>query len=220
VRCRKARWFLSARCDGTLSERQRARLEEHLETCAECRREAFYFSEIGSLVNRIERVPVRPDFDLRLKAAIRRAEATENEGRRWYQWHLTPAYRVAVGVCTVLVLFAASYGSYRVLGVDDTSAKLSTESALQNPSLATMPDGSVDTGSADSWSVPPPGLTPVDPMSADARILSTRYLAIDQQSGEYVLGTVRIDDPMAKNKEPNYVMPMVRSDHMVKKVSY
>ena len=220
MRCRKARWFLSARCDGTLSERQRARLEEHLETCAECRREAFYFSEIGSLTKRLEPVAVRPDFDLRLKAAIRRAEATEKEGRRWYQWHLTPAYRVALGVCTVMILFAASYGSYRVLGVDNTDATMSAEPALPNTAVATMPDGAVDTGTAESWAIPPSGLTPLDPMSADARILSNRYLATDLQSGEYVLGTVRIDDPMAKNQEPNYVMPMVRSDHMVKKVSY
>ena len=37
MRCRKARFLISEYTDGTLDPRKSARLESHLESCADCR---------------------------------------------------------------------------------------------------------------------------------------------------------------------------------------
>ena len=220
MRCRKARWFLSARCDGTLSERQRARLDEHLKQCPSCRREAFYFSEIGALAGKLEPVAVRPDFNLRLRAAIERQEKTDAVRRHWYKISLPPVWRTVLAGATVLALFAVTYGGYRVL----TSGGSKSQTA--NPGIAGEQQ---TTESAEVYgSTPvdpdvsdlPSGWTPVVGGAPDAQRLRDRYLAARQGSSEYVLETVKLDDLTLQEAEPRYVMPLVRSDEVVQKVSY
>ncbi len=86
MRCRKAHWYLSARCDDTLSEKRRRELAAHLEECPSCRREAFYFSEIKGQTAQIDKVRARADFNLRLRARINTWEAEQEELR-----HMRPS---------------------------------------------------------------------------------------------------------------------------------
>ena len=46
-RCRQARQWLSARLDGELSERRRARLDQHLQACEPCRRFGARLAELS-----------------------------------------------------------------------------------------------------------------------------------------------------------------------------
>ena len=223
MRCRKARWFLSARCDGTLSERQRVRLDDHLHHCAECRREAFYFSEVGSLLGRVEQLPVRPDFNVRLRAAIQCHEAEAAAPRRWYQWDITPAWRVATGLAMVMVLFAVSYGGYHVLSASPEAPVTvvpAPETAVHASTFEFERELDVSRVSHEPWNGYQGGWSEVDPLTPDGIATQERYLSTQRGPGEYVLETFRINDPTAADPEPNYLMPMIRSDQMVQRVSY
>jgi len=218
VRCRKARWFLSARCDGTLSERQRARLDEHLKQCPSCRSEAFYFSEIAALSGKMESVSVRPDFNLRLRAAIQRQESAERTRRRWYQLNMPPVWRTAMAGAAVLALFAFSYGGYRVyVATNDTPTAAPMIQVDQN--WTTTPATGELTADAALPRVPS-GWTPVSGISPEAERLRERYLDARQGQSEYILETVGLDDINAQDTAPRYVMPVLRSDEVVEKVSY
>jgi hypothetical protein len=217
VRCRRARWFLSARCDGTLSERQRARLDEHLEHCAACRREAFYFSEIGNLASRLESAPVRPDFNLRLRAAIERQEKAEAVASPWYRFHLAPAWRPAIAAVAVVFMFVLTYGGYRVVSGPSADQGLASNSTINqdwtNEEVASAP------AEVNEFALPS-GLTPVQSDSPDADRVRSQYLAASQGRSDFVIGTVGLDDPTTKKPEPQYVLPVIPSEQMVRKVSY
>ncbi len=217
MRCRKAHWFLSARCDGTLSERQRRRLDEHLEQCPSCRREAFYFSEIAAISNKLEPVAVRPDFNLRLRAAIERQENTAKARRPWYQLNLSPMWRTAMAGAAVVALFAVTYGGYMVFGTGETQTVAPSIAIDQNWSnSAVLSEVPSDVASPEV----PSGWTPVNGLSPDAQRLRERYLEARQGPSEYVLETVRLDDFNRQQAEPRYVMPVVSSDQVTKKDSY
>ncbi len=221
MRCRKARWFLSARCDGTLSERQRARLDEHLKECPECRREAFYFSEIGAIIPRIERVEARPDFNLRLRAAINRAEAKAAEPRKWYQWNLTPAWRLAVGAAMVVLVFTVSYGSYQIVSPSSPEAPITVVPAPETAAHATASERVFDiTETTDEWSGYASGWTEVNLMTADGLAARDRYLTARRGPGEFVLETFQLADPTAKKPSPNYLMTTVPSEQVIQRTSY
>ena len=220
MRCRKARWFLSARCDGTLSERQRARLDDHLKQCPSCRREAFYFSEIGALANKLEPVSVRPDFNLRLRAAIQRQEKSEAAHHHWYQVRVSPIWRTALAGATVLALFVVTYGGYRVLTAGDSENQAAVSRIANEQDGTNSPEVYGSTPTDPNVPDLPSGWTPVVGGSPDAQRLRERYLAARQGSSEYVLETVRLDDFTLQQAEPRYVMPLIRSDEVVQKVSY
>lgn len=221
MRCRKARWFLSARCDGTLSERQRARLDEHLKECAECRREAFYFSEIGAIIPRMERVDARPDFNLRLRAAIKREEAKATEPRKWYQWNLAPAWKLAVSAAMVMLVFAVSYGSYQIILPSSPEAPITVVPAPETAAHAAASERVFEvTETADEWSGYSSGWAEVDLMTPDGLAARDRYLTVRRGPGEYVLPTFQLDDPTAKKPSPNYLMTTVPSEQVIQRTSY
>lgn len=215
MRCRKARWYLSARCDGTLSERQRGRLDEHLAACPECRREAFYFSEITALSGRIESVSVRPDFDLRLRAAIRRTEAVPVAATPWYRQVLAQPWRPALAACSAILVIALSYGAYRTHFTTTTPAH---SVAQADPQTTLEYFGSLVSGTDQSGT--PSGWIPVNGLSPEARRLQNLYLDASRGPNDYVVQTVGLEDPNTKKPSPRYVMPYERSDDMVRKVSY
>jgi hypothetical protein len=220
VRCRKARWFLSARCDGTLSERQRVRLDEHLKQCAECRREAFYFSEIGSLIPRVEKVPVRPDFNLRLRAAIQREEAKVAAPRRWYMREFSPVARLALGSAMVMVLFVASYGSYQMLNLS-ADVPVTVVPAPQTAAHTDYAGRPLDVSSrSDEWNSYPSGWTELNLTTPEGLAASERYLSVRRNPGEFVLETYRLADPTAKKPGPTYMMTTVSSEQVIQRDSY
>jgi len=217
VRCRKALWYLSARCDDTLSERQRERLNAHLEKCEGCRREAFYFSEIATAVSRMDTVTVRSDFDLRLRAAIKRAEAKPAPRGFWHRLplpSLRPIFLVPSLAVAVLVAFGAyQFAESRQVHAEQAAIEAQAELGRMNRDAAL--------GLRSEQEILPPGWTPVDGgLSPEMKQLQDQYLAGRQLPQNYILDTDGLGDPHSTKPEPEYVMPVVRSDQMVRQVSY
>jgi hypothetical protein len=214
VRCRKAHWYLSARCDGTLSERQRLRLEAHLESCEECRREAFYFSEIGSLASRLGNHGARPDFNLRLRAAIRRSEEAAARPVSWQTKLAGLLLRPALVAASVVVLGLGGLGAWSVMHGTETKQAISVsdEPAVSPEYGLTVPYGTAKSPSGE--------LIPVSDLDTEARRLQERYFETVQWPRDYVLGGVRLDDSNAQKSTTLYVLPTVSTDQVAKNVSY
>ena len=216
MRCRKAHWYLSARCDGTLSQRQRGRLDEHLAACPECRREAFYFSEIGALAGRMESVSVRPDFGVRLRAAIRRTEINPASLPPWYRRLAQPG-RLALVTCSMVLVVGLSYGAYRARFAPSPNVSLQSDSK-SDPKLTLKYFGNLVSGTSQPGASS--GWIALDGTSPEAQRLQNLYLGASRGPSDYVVQTVGLDDPNTKKPSPRYVMPVERSDDMVRKVSY
>jgi hypothetical protein len=192
-------------------------LDEHLEHCAACRREAFYFSEIGNLASRLEPTPVRPDFNLRLRAAIERQEKADAIASPWYRFHLAPVWRPAIAAVAVVFMFVLTYGGYRVISGPSADQGLASESTInQDWSQDELAAARID---ANDFALPS-GLTPVQSDSPDAERVRDQYLAASQGPSNFVIGTVGLDDPTTKKPEPQYVLPVIPSEQMARKVSY
>jgi len=206
VRCRKARWFQSAQCDDTLSEKQRRELAAHLEECPSCRREAFYFSEIKGQTAQLDRIRARADFNLRLKAKINAWESEQERLRsaRPSIWSILLGYpgrfanllaatgnillgqrRFAlVGVVSVL-LIAVIWTGYRA-----------ENNVIENESMFTQDfQGLADWESAGGF-----------------------YLAgtpeIGQQNQTYLISGVSLVDEISPRAQPNYVMPTIPAEQV------
>jgi hypothetical protein len=72
VTCDEIRESLSAHLDETLGAEERARVDGHLETCAECRRELAGLSETVALLRRVQPARAPVGFADRVIAAARR----------------------------------------------------------------------------------------------------------------------------------------------------
>lgn len=216
MRCRKARWYLSARCDGTLSERQRLGLEAHLASCEECRREGFFFSEIGSMAKRVETHGTSPDFNLRLRASIRRAEAAALQPNPWYSRWGAFMLRPAMVSASVVVLGLGGLGAWSVMDEKDAPKIFSGDNRQDvNPKygLSVRNDQAVAaTGQ----------LIPLTGFDEEARRLQERYLQAGQLPRDYVIDAVRLDeiDRNGARTTTEYVMPTVTPDQVTGKVSY
>ena len=214
MRCRKARWFLSARCDETLSERQRARLQAHLDGCEECRREAFYFSEIAVLSGKVETRPIRPDFDLRLKAAIRRADAAAAIPVPWSRRLTFALWRPALAGAAVLVVALGGFGAYSLMS-DDEAKYL--DSSRSGGGLTPQYGLSVD---PHGTALPEGSLVPVDGLDPETQKLRERYLQTGRMNQEFVTPVVRLEDSNTLSPTHRYVLPTVTAEEVGKKASY
>jgi predicted anti-sigma-YlaC factor YlaD len=76
------REWLNLDADGTLAPAERARLEEHLAGCEECRREREELAAFERLLQR-SAVPVRPDFADAVMAALPPAGWEARSPRTW-----------------------------------------------------------------------------------------------------------------------------------------
>lgn len=215
MRCRKAHWYLSARCDGTLSERQRVRLEAHLASCEECRREAFYFSEIGSLATRMESHSARPDFNLRLRAAIRRADEAAAHPVSWQSRLAMLLLRPSLVAASIVVLGIGGLGAWSMMKGTEIPQQASRDLApTVDPKLGLPVAHGTPT-------VKPSGeLIPVIGNDGEAQRLRGRYLEAGQLPHDYVLDGIPVNDPNHDSSALRYVLPTVSSDQVTKKVSY
>ncbi len=214
MRCRKAHWYLSARCDGTLSERQRLRLEVHLDSCVGCRREAFYFSEVGTLATRMAPHSVQPDFDLRLRSAIRRAEDAAAHPVTWQSRLASLLLRPALVGASVVVLGLGGLGTWSIMR-ESKSLRVDRDDAAP----AVNPEYGLNVRYGDP-SVQSGELIPVSGLDAETRRLQERYLKAGQLPMDYVLEGVRLEEATWDSSAPRYVLPTVSPDQVAKKVSY
>ncbi|HUU46723.1 MAG TPA: zf-HC2 domain-containing protein [Acidobacteriota bacterium] len=217
MRCRKARWYLSARCDDTLSERQRQRLNGHLEACADCRREAFYFSENAAASTRVERVAVRPDFNLRLRAAVRRAEAEAAAPTGWHAWLTGLSLRPAFAVASAAAIILAGIGAYQFSDFSRDRAALAENTQRAEQGRLARAQAM---GLSEAEPILPAGWTAVDGLSPEMQRLQEQYLAGENLPRNYIVQSEGLDDPLSNKPRPLYVMPTVPSEQMVREVSY
>jgi len=214
VRCRKAHWYLSARCDGTLSERQSLRLDAHLSSCESCRREAFYFSEIGTLATRMAPHSARPDFDLRLRSAIRRAEDAAAHPVSW-QSRLTSLFlRPALVGASVVVLGLGGLGAWSMM----TASEL-PQAKHEDAVPAVSPEYGLNVRHGQP-TAHPGELVPLNGQDEEARRLQQRYLEVGQLPRDYVMGAVPLETSTTDSSTPQYVMPTISPDQVTRKVSY
>ena len=214
MRCRKAHWYLSAQCDGTLSERQRLRLEAHLGSCEACRREAFYFSEIGTLATRMASHSVQPDFDLRLRSSIRRAEEVAAQPVTWQSRLASLLLRPALAGASVVVLGLGGWGAWSMMKAGDAPP-----AARHDITPAVSPEFGLDVRSGRP-SVRPGELIPVDGFSEEALRLQARYYDAGQLPRDYVIEGIPVEAANHDSSMPRYVLPTVSPDQVTGKESY
>lgn len=215
MRCRKAHWYLSARCDGTLSERQRVRLEAHLASCEECRREAFYFSEIGSLATRMESHSTQPDFNLRLRAAVRRADEAAAHPVSWQSRLSALLLRPSLVAASIVVLGIGGLGAWSMMKGPDAPEASNSPASSEVSAQYGLPVGYSTT------TVKPSGeLIPITGNDEETQKLRKRYLEAGRLPHDYVLGGEPVSDPDDDSSAMRFVMPTVSSDQVAKKVSY
>jgi len=179
-------------------------LEDHLKGCADCRREAFYFSGIAACAGRLEKAPVRPDFNVRLRAAIRRSEVAASTPKPWYRPTLQPLFRPVLAFGLLVLTLGGGVTGY-VLTHD-------SESGPMGPAAST--EAIVE------WQpVVQPGMTPVGDMTAeDQRV--RQYIDTNGALSDYVIETYSVEDLNAEKHLPQYFNPVVPAEQMARQVSY
>ncbi len=84
MRCRKVRSFLSTYCKEELTERQSARVKEHLKNCTSCRREEEILRSVFNLVDKVPRLKVSNDFNARLYQKIGQEGTSKAKTRPYF----------------------------------------------------------------------------------------------------------------------------------------
>ena len=84
--CGRIRRKLAGYVDGALPSRNHAPLREHLERCADCRRELERYSKLSVLMGRAERVAPPADLAVRIRVAAALARETQTWPGLLKQW--------------------------------------------------------------------------------------------------------------------------------------
>jgi anti-sigma factor RsiW len=106
------REWLNLDADGSLGSGERALLDEHLASCAECRHEREGILALDALLRR-SALPVRPDFGASVMAALPTAGW---EARSPRAWRFTAAVIVLLGGFAAVLLIAGSAPASSGLG--------------------------------------------------------------------------------------------------------
>jgi hypothetical protein len=184
-------------------------LEDHLKGCAECRREAFYFSEIAASAGRLEQASIRPDFNVRLRAAIHRSEAAAARPKPWHGISRHSFLRPAMALGLLVITLGGGITGYIFTQSGDSGSPL--------PGQA-YPIGSSEL-IAEGQGALQPGITPVGDQSAEDQRVQ-QYIESNHGPNDYVLETVSLEDPTAEKRMTQYVNPVITADQVARRVSY
>jgi anti-sigma factor RsiW len=99
------REWLNLDADGRLENGERARLEEHLASCAECREQREELRAFAGLLRR-SAIEVRPDFRQAVMASLPTASWEAREARSARTWRFPAAVAVLVGALAAGLLIA------------------------------------------------------------------------------------------------------------------
>jgi anti-sigma factor RsiW len=202
VRCRKAHWYLSARCDDTLSEKQRRDLAAHLDECPSCRREAFYFSEIKGQTAGVEKIRARADFNLRLQAKINAWEVEQETLRD----HAPSSWRTL----RELSVWAAHYfaGLGNILFGQRRFAVVGVVTALLTIIIWTGYDS--DEQLVDNTAALTQELADLNQIGYELRLETE----VADPLRDYLISGVSLSDYTSPRSQPNYVMPTIPAEQV------
>lgn len=118
MKCTEIRELLSLYIDNMLDENQVKVVEEHLSSCAACRKEYNELKEMLELIGRTEMIPVPEEFRFRLKKALREEKQNMiDEGLIARPQKKKSQWRIITSIAAVFAVAILSYGFYdNVLG--------------------------------------------------------------------------------------------------------
>ena len=113
MRCRKARSYLSAYCNGEIDGRRKQAVREHLLTCANCRREEAIYRDMAGAARELPGIRLSDDFNAALLNRIAKERFAETRTRAYlprsapsFFWRrLAPALAMA---CVALFAIVAT----------------------------------------------------------------------------------------------------------------
>lgn len=108
--CWDIKRLISAFLDGEIAPTDRARVEDHLKTCADCARELASLAQGGRILKGLARVPAPEDFLAKVHARLERPNLRERISRIFPAplWLKIPLEAAAVAA-TVLLVYALVY---------------------------------------------------------------------------------------------------------------
>lgn len=114
MNCARTKRVLPGSLDGALSSDDQRRVQEHIDTCADCRHELDSYARLGSTFSRIERPAPPAGLATRIRMQIARARQAEPwYARAWSRAYLTTqnflapvALPTTGGVLGALLVFA------------------------------------------------------------------------------------------------------------------
>ncbi|MCK4302424.1 MAG: zf-HC2 domain-containing protein [candidate division Zixibacteria bacterium] len=83
MRCRKARSYLSAYCNGELDGHRKQAVREHLLTCASCRREEAIYRDMAGAAREIPGIRLSDDFNVAVLNRIGKERFAETHTRAY-----------------------------------------------------------------------------------------------------------------------------------------
>jgi anti-sigma factor RsiW len=125
------REWLNLDADGSLGSGERALLDEHLATCADCRRERREIASLDGLL-RSEALPVRADFQATVMSVLPTAGW---EARSPRAWRFTAAVILLLGGFAAALLIAGSAPASSGLGALAAVAGMLQASAVAGAGL-------------------------------------------------------------------------------------
>ena len=70
MNCRKAQYYLSAYCDGSLSSDRTTQVEKHLRICNSCERDSLFMKQLRAAAESLPPAMLAEDFNLKLMSRI------------------------------------------------------------------------------------------------------------------------------------------------------
>jgi hypothetical protein len=163
----------------------------------------------------LESHSARPDFNLRLRAAIRRADEAAAHPVRWQSRLTTLLLRPSLVAASIIVLGLGGLGAWSMMKGADVP-----QHAARDAGPAVDPAVGLPVAHGTPTVKPSGELIPVIGNDEEALRLRGRYLEADQLPHAYVLDGIPVNDPNHDSSALRYVMPTVSSDQVTKKVSY
>lgn len=140
MRCKWVNDRASAFVDGELSSEEAARLREHLEDCATCRKQVEAVRRTARLLRSQPRVQPSPTFDTELALALRKIKRDETAASEWWRriWRPIPIPQPVVAAAAfALVVVVGGMLLGPQLGREPTEMRSVTELAPPEGSLIT-----------------------------------------------------------------------------------
>ncbi|MFH1700617.1 MAG: zf-HC2 domain-containing protein [Candidatus Zixiibacteriota bacterium] len=112
MRCRKVRSFLSIYCNGETAPDEKIQIEQHLEGCGSCRREADIYKSLNKAVKALPGTETSEDFNARLFQKIGREGFAEAKSKAHFPGRIPRIdfTRLATYAATAVIVIGLGLG--------------------------------------------------------------------------------------------------------------